>query len=184
MFSLNIFLFDKRVQIIHVCKCGRDGFPTFDISPAALLGRFLPVTGPAISALTHSRSFFRDCVMFSCECTYQPTAYGIIFLPPDCETDYQCELYVEFEPLDFSPAEPDVGAGPDFDWQIASIGMLDARDRYQHTPSRNKDNIRILKNEAFDAAKRFLEAHHARELHDQANAETAEAFDAPYWRAA
>ena len=107
--------------------------------------------------------------MFEIECTYHSFAGVLIFLP-DGLAEGRCFLSVTFEPLAWYPAEPSVGAGADFDAQIACIDMYDG-------PPDDKASIqRQLKGVDFDQAKAFLEEHHREDLWAAAEAVTAEHF--------
>jgi hypothetical protein len=63
--------------------------------------------------------------MFEVECKYLLTQNGLHFLPDDYHSGFKCTLQVAFEPVAYYPAEPDIGAGDDFDARIARITMLD-----------------------------------------------------------
>ena len=64
--------------------------------------------------------------MYTAECTYRSCGSGLLFFPAG--GDLECDLRVTFTPKAFYPAERDVGAGADFDADIASIEMRDWAD--------------------------------------------------------
>ena len=109
--------------------------------------------------------------MFTIECTYQPSASGLIFLPNDAGGAYRCDLHVHFEPLARYRAEPDVGAGVSYEVGIASVEMLDHRDR------KVADKARILRGSALKAARAFLDRYCPDEMWSQADSEAAYHFD-------
>lgn len=113
--------------------------------------------------------------MFEIACTYQPSASGYTFHPEDADSDYQCDLRVSFQPLAYYPAEPDVGAGADFNFDIEAIEVAD-HDGGQ-TWRRLEDDERA-------AAERFLDRHHRDEMYDAAERETAAAFGVSHLRRA
>jgi hypothetical protein len=109
---------------------------------------------------------------FIAECAYQPTAYGLIFLPPDCEANHPCELQVDIAVTDYCPAEPGVGAGPSFGWEIERVWIIDMRWGYDvwDKPMRPLDD-------AADArARRFIETYYGDELAERAIYEAAELY--------
>lgn len=113
--------------------------------------------------------------MFEIACTYQPSDDGYTFHPEDAESDYQCDLRATFQPLAYYPAEPDVGAGADFDFAIESIEVADHQ---------GGQSWRTLEGTEFKAAEAFLDAHHQEAMLEQAEREAAEAFGAPRYRRA
>jgi hypothetical protein len=122
---------------------------------------------------------------FEIACTYQPTAFGLIFLPPDTDGAYECDLRVSFEPLAYYPAEPDVGAGADFDARITSVEMLDGRDDTNEDGTPCQTPWRTLEGDARKAAEAFLDAHCRDDMWAEAEAETTAAYvDLVYRRAA
>lgn len=122
---------------------------------------------------------------FEIACTYQPIASGLIFLPADLDSAYGCDLRVHFEPLAYYPAEPDIGAGPDFDARITTIEMLDDRDSVDEDGRPCRTPWRVLEGDARKAAEAFLDAHCREAMWAEAEAETAAAYvDAVYRRAA
>jgi hypothetical protein len=117
--------------------------------------------------------------MFEIRCAYQPTAWGMIFLPEDIESDYGATLRVHFDPLDYYPAERDVGAGAEFVAEIGIIEMCDDRDCTSN--SHRSSPWRTLQGLTRQAAIDFLEQSHHDEMWAQADEETAEAFGLDYY---
>lgn len=110
--------------------------------------------------------------MFIAECAYQPTTYGLIFLPPDCESEHTCELHVDIAVTGYSPAEPDVGAGPSFEWEIEAVWFFDKRWGFDQG-----DKLKRRLDDAGDAAaRRFIETYYADALRWQADYEAAELY--------
>ena len=107
--------------------------------------------------------------MYEIECTYASTA-GVLSFFPAGSGERSCYLSVTFEPIDWYPAEPDVGAGHDFDAQIVSVDMYDG------PPDDSGSVQRHLTGLDLDQAKAFLEEHHRDEMWAVAEALTAEAF--------
>lgn len=121
---------------------------------------------------------------FEIACTYQPTAFGLIFLPIDIESDYLCDLRVSFEPLAYYPAESGTGAGADFDARITSIEMFDHRDGINDDSSVCKTPWRTLEGDDRKAAEAFLDAHCRDDMWAEAEAETTAAYDDLVYRRA
>lgn len=113
--------------------------------------------------------------MFQIACTYRPSDGGYTFHPEDAESDYQCDLRVTIRPLAYYPAEPDVGAGADFDFEFEAIEVADHQ---------GGQSWRTLEGAESKAAEAFLDAHHQEALFEQAETEVAEAFGAPRYRRA
>jgi hypothetical protein len=110
--------------------------------------------------------------MFIADCVYQPTAYGLIFLPPTCESEHPCELHVDIAITGYEPAEPSVGAGPSFDWEIEAVWFVDLRWGYDvnDKPKRRLDD-------AGDArARAFIKTYYAAALARHADREAAELY--------
>lgn len=122
---------------------------------------------------------------FEIACTYQPTASGLIFLPIDTDGAQDCDLRVSIKPLAYYPAEPDIGAGADFDFAIAVIEMFDHRDDRNDDGSLCETPWRVLDGAARRAAETFLDTHCREAMEDEAEAECAAAYvDLVYRRAA
>lgn len=108
--------------------------------------------------------------MYIAECSYRAGDVGLIFLPDG--SGHPCDLSVDFRPLAYYPAEPDIGQGPDFDAAIVTIQIRDPEDGNKPQAWHKLDGA------DFEAAKRFLDRHHSTPMWAQAEIETAEAFGA------
>jgi len=121
--------------------------------------------------------------MFSIDCAYQPTAYGVIFLPPEADSDYKATLRVEFEFIVRMRRRGDIDV-PEYRYDIGYIQMIDHRDCATWYGRDDKIRIRDLKDEAFVNAKAFLRRYCGDAMHKQASAETASAFGGHFGSAA
>lgn len=117
--------------------------------------------------------------MYITECTFRPCdAAGMVFLPFDANSEFTAELRVTFQPVAYYPAEPDTGAGPDFDAKIVRIEIRDALDDLSEKAWHK------LEPRDAAAARRFLDEYCSESMWDQAFEETAEAFGADAYRCA
>lgn len=107
--------------------------------------------------------------MFETECTYHQVGSSYFFMADDLG-EKRCFLSVTFEPLAWYPAEPDVGAGPDFDAKIECI------DLYFGDPNNHRFWPHRLTGLNLDRAKSFLESHHRSAMWGRAEEVTAEYF--------
>lgn len=95
--------------------------------------------------------------MFEVECAYRREDSGTVFIHEDNvneETDALCDLRVGFVIADIYPAEPDIGAGWDWDGDIASIEIRTMTWR----------KWRILRGAEEEAARAFLLREYGTEL--------------------
>lgn len=115
--------------------------------------------------------------MFEVRCIYEPTECGPLFLPGDAEDvvgGKPATLRVTFLPRDYYPAEPDVGAGPDFIADIDTVELIDDEPGGDlgNVPPRWRTLAGLWRKRAIE----FLERSHGKTMWAQAEAETAEAF--------
>lgn len=143
--------------------------------------RRLPLIFPS-----RSRHFpERRLSMFEVRCVYEPTDCGPLFLPDDAEDvigGKPATLRVSFRPDAYYPAEPDVGAGPDFIAEIETVELMD------DAPGGDLGNVpprwRMLAGLWRRRAIEFLERSHGKPMWAQAEREVAEAFGVPLYGSA
>jgi hypothetical protein len=95
--------------------------------------------------------------MYEVECAYRRENGGFVFVHEtqiNEAIDDLCDLRVRFAITAIYPAEPDIGAGMDWNGDIASIEIRTMGWR----------KWRILRDSEFDAAKAFLLKEYGREL--------------------
>jgi len=101
--------------------------------------------------------------MYECECAfYRDDQGGTVLVRPEdmSDTDTICDLRVRFAITAIYPAEPDVGAGMDWNGDIATIEI------------RTQDwrRWRILRGEEMERARQFLLTHYEDPLWQAADA--------------